>query len=290
MSASSLAAKRRSHEQGEKAVSVQQDASPVRLVLTGRRILVTRTPRQASQLAEQLIALGATPILIPTIEIAPPTSFAALDAALTALSSFDLVAFTSANAVEAFHQRAQLLGLTPAPRRIAVVGPATARAADAIGLHADVVPPTFTAESLAHTIVQTVLPEVPGARILLVLVEQAPATLASALAEAGARVTVAAAYSNHVPEASLAAVAALFAEPANYPDAVTFTSASTAGNLIALLEAAGLSLPATTVRASIGPVTSRALDGLGLPPHLEAAEPTIAALVEALAVHFHANS
>jgi uroporphyrinogen-III synthase len=42
------------------------------------------------------------------------------------------------------------------------------------------------------------------------------------------------------------------------------------------------------VRASIGPITSRALDGLGLPPHLEAAEPTIAALVEALAAHFHA--
>jgi uroporphyrinogen-III synthase len=263
-------------------MSEQQDASPVRLALTGRRILVTRAPRQASKLAEQLSALGATPILIPTIEIVPPASFAALDAALTALSSFDLVAFTSANAVEAFHQRAQLLGLTPAPRRIAVVGPATARAVDAIGLHAGVVPPTFTAESLAHTIVQALLPKVPGAHILLVLVEQAPATLASALAVAGARVTVAAAYSNHVPQASLAAVAALFAEPANYPDAVT------AGNLIALLEAAGLSLPATMVRASIGPITSRALDGLGLPPHLEAAEPTIAALVEALAAHFHA--
>jgi len=288
MSASSLAARRRSRERGEEAMSEQQDASPVRLALTGRRILVTRAPRQASKLAEQLSALGATPILIPTIEIVPPASFAALDAALTALSSFDLVAFTSANAVEAFHQRAQLLGLTPAPRRIAVVGPATARAVDAIGLHAGVVPPTFTAESLAHTIVQALLPKVPGAHILLVLVEQAPATLASALAVAGARVTVAAAYSNHVPQASLAAVAALFAEPANYPDAVTFTSASTAGNLIALLEAAGLSLPATMVRASIGPITSRALDGLGLPPHLEAAEPTIAALVEALAAHFHA--
>jgi len=276
---------------GEEAVSNSVEAADrVRLALTGRRILVTRAPRQASQLAEQLSALGATPILIPTIEIAPPTSFAALDAALTALSSFDLVAFTSANAVEAFQQRAQLLELTPAPRRIAVVGPATARAVDAIGLHADVVPPTFTAESLAQTIVQILLPEVPGARILLVLAEQAPATLASALSDAGARITVAAAYCNHGPQASLAAVAALFAEPANCPDAVTFTSASTAGNLIALLEAAGLSLPATTVRASIGPVTSRALDGLGLPPHLEAAEPTIAALVEALAAHFHANS
>ena len=176
-----------------------------------------------------------------------------------ALSGFDLVAFTSANAVEAFRQRAQFLGVTPAPRRIAVVGPATARAVAAIGLRAEVVPPTFTAESLAQTIVQTLLPEAPGARILLVLAEQAPATLASALAAAGARVTVAAAYCNRIPRASLAALADLFADPSKVPDAVTFTSASTAGNLIALLDAAGLTLPAAVVRASIGPVTSRAL-------------------------------
>jgi uroporphyrinogen-III synthase len=276
---------------GEEAASNRVEAAdPVRLALTGRRILVTRAPHQASQLADRLSALGATPILIPTIEIAPPASFAALDAALTGLSSFDLVAFTSANAVEAFHQRALLLGLTPAPRRIAVVGPATERAVASIGLHADMVPTIFTAESLAQTIVQTLLPEAHGARILLLLAEQAPATLASALEAAGARVTVAAAYSNRIPEAALAAVAALFAEPANCPDAVTFTSASTAGNLIALLDAAGLTMPAAVVRASIGSVTSRALADLGLPPHLEAAEPTIAALAEALAVHFHSAS
>jgi uroporphyrinogen-III synthase len=269
-----------------------QSAEPVRLTLAGRRILVTRAPGQASQLAEQLRALGATPILIPTIEIAPPASYAALDAALAALSGFDLVAFTSANAVEAFHQRAQFLGLTPAPRRIAVVGPATARAVASIGLDADVVPPVFTAESLAQTIVQTLLPEASGARILLLLAEQAPAKLASALADAGARVTVAAAYCNRIPEGSLAAVAALFADPSKVPDAVTFTSASTAGNLIALLQAAGLTLPAAVVRASIGPVTSRALRDLGLPPHLEAVEPTIAALADSLAAYFQkgANS
>jgi uroporphyrinogen-III synthase len=267
-------------------VKKQQDATCLERGLTGRHILVTRAPRQASELAERLRALGATPVLIPTIEIARPTSFVALDAALANLSGFDLVAFTSANAVEAFHERAHLLGLTPAPRRIAVVGPATARAVAAIGLAADVVPPTFTAESLAQTIVQTLLPEVPGARILLVLAEQAPATLSSALAAAGASVTVGAAYSNRVPPASLAALAALFSEPSKYPDAVTFTSASTAGNLIALLQAAGLALPAALVRASIGPITSRALRELGLPPHLEAAEPTIAALADALAGYF----
>ena len=258
--------------------------------LTGRRILITRAPHQASQLADRLTALGATPILIPTIEIAPPASFAELDAALASLSVFDLVAFTSANAVEAFRQRAQFLGLAPTPRRIAVIGPATVRAVEAIGLHADLVPPVFTAESLAQTIVHTVLSQTPAASVLLVLAEQAPAILRSALAAAGACVTVAPAYSNRVPQASLAAVADLFAEPEKVPDAVTFTSASTAANLVALLEAASHTLPASVVRASIGPITSRALCDLGLPPHLEAAEPTVAALANALAAHFQTDT
>ncbi|HUD24026.1 MAG TPA: uroporphyrinogen-III synthase [Acidobacteriaceae bacterium] len=271
-------------------MSQQRDTVSLGRGLSGRRILITRAPHQASQLADRLGALGATPILIPTIEIAPPASFTGLDAALALLSGFDLVVFTSANAVEAFRQRALLLGIAPAPRRIAVVGPATVRAVEAIGHHADLVPSVFTAESLAQTIVHTVLSEVPGANILLVLAEQAPATLRSALTAAGAHVTVAAAYCNRIPQTSLAAVADLFAGPEKVPDAVTFTSASTAGNLVALLEAVGHTLPASVMRASIGPVTSRALCDLGLPPHLEAAEPTVAALAEALAAHFQKDA
>ncbi len=260
------------------------DGASGALLLAGKRILVTRAPHQASELADRLSELGATPILIPTIEIGPPTSFAALDAGLTGLADFDLVAFTSANAVQALKERGEVLGLKPSPRRVAVVGPATARAVESMGLRVDVAPATFTAESLAVML----LPEAPGRRILLVLAEQAPAALEAALIGAGAQVNVAAAYCNRVPVSSLSAVTELFSEPANYPDAVTFTSASTAGNLVALLGAAGLTLPPTVIRASIGPITSRALRDLGLPPHIEAAESTINALVAALSEHLQA--
>ncbi len=223
--------------------------------------------------------------MVPTIEIGPPSSFAALDAALAALAEFDLTAFTSANAVEAFHRRAVELGIAVVPRRIAVVGPATARVLSSVGLRADVMPATFTAEALGETLA----PEAANRRVLLVLGEDAPGTLRAALEAAGAEVTVAAAYRNRIPEASLAAVTSLFADPPEYPDAVTFTSASTAGNLVALLAAAGLKLPDEVVRASIGPITSRALGELGLPPHLEAIESTIPALVNVIANHFRGD-
>ncbi len=246
--------------------------------LQNKRILITRTRHQASDLAAQLEALGATPILIPTIEITPPASFSALDAALTCLRTYDWLIFTSANAVEAFHRRAQFLHLTQLPRKIAVIGPATLNAANAIGLTVDLVPPQYIAESLAAAL----LPEAPGKSFLLIRAAQARDILPETLTAAGAHVTIADAYRNQIPPDSMRAIQTIFSTPATYPDAITFTSASTARNLIALLEAASLTLPPTITLASIGPITSQALRDLGHPPTLEAPEPTIPALIQTL--------
>jgi uroporphyrinogen-III synthase len=250
--------------------------------LAGRRILITRAPHQASELAGRLGALGAVPLLIPTIEIVPPASFHALDAALAGLSAYDWVVFTSANAVEAFHARAQHLRLTQQPPKIAAIGPATERAVRSIGLTVDLLPAQYVAESLA----QALVPQAHGKSFLLVRAAAARDTLPEALTAAGATVTLAEAYRNQTPSSSIPALGALFDTSANYPDAIAFTSASTARNLAALLEAANLTLPDAVVRASIGPVTSHALRELGRPPHLEAEEATLSALAAALAAHF----
>ncbi|MBB5345303.1 uroporphyrinogen-III synthase [Tunturibacter empetritectus] len=250
--------------------------------LTHKRILITRTRHQASELATQLESLGAITILIPTIEIVPPTSFAALDAALTCLRTYDWLLFTSANAVEAFHRRAQFLHLTQLPKHIAVIGPATLRAANAIGLTVDLVPPQYIAESLAEAL----LPEAPGRSFLLPRAAEARDTLPETLTAAGATVTIAEAYRNETPPDSIPALQHLFSAPENYPDAITFTSASTATNLFALLEAANLALSPGITLASIGPITSQTLRALGHEPTVEAAEPTIRALVHALATYW----
>jgi len=296
------------------------------LPLNNKRILITRTRHQASDLATQLEALGATPLLIPTIEIIPPETYAPLDAALAQLDTFDWLLFTSANAVEIFSQRITRVphlldraphlidrvphlrdGLTVAkvghrasdplssaePQKlmegvgaklpkIAVIGPATAKAVQGIGLQADLIPPKYIAESLAEALI----PEAPGKRMLLIRAEQARDILPETLTAAGAHVTIADAYRTQTPPDSIPALQSLFTSPATYPDAITFTSASTARNLIALLEAANLTLPATITLASIGPITSQTLHDLGYLPHLEAAEPTIPALIQSLADHF----
>ena len=257
-----------------------------------KRVLVTRTRRQASELARLIEALGATPILIPTIEIVPPVTYAPLDAALDHLESYDWLLFTSANAVEVFHQRRHQNPGAPRPDsrtwaspshnhptpKIAVIGPATARAVQGIGLPVDLVPPRYVAESLAEALV----PEAAGKRFLLVRAAEARDVLPEALTAAGAHVTIADAYRTQIPPASITELQQLFASPETVPDAITFTSASTARNLAALLDAAGVTLPASVALISIGPITSQALRDLGLEPAAEAAESTLPALVKAI--------
>ena len=250
--------------------------------LDNKRILITRTRHQASELAAQIENLGAIAILIPTIEIVPPVSFHALDAALTCLGTYDWLLFTSANAVETFHRRAQFNHVTQLAKKIAVIGPATLRAANAVGLSVDLVPPQAIAESLAAAL----LPDAFGKSFLLVRAAEARDHLPETLAAAGGNVTIAEAYRNQTPADSIPALQALFAEPESYPDAITFTSASTVRNLFALLEAANVALPEGIARVSIGPITSQALRDLGFPPQIEAAEPGVPALVQSLEIWF----
>jgi uroporphyrinogen-III synthase len=250
--------------------------------LINKRILITRSRHQASELATQLEAFGAIPVTIPTIEIVPPDSFQALDAALTCLSTYDWLIFTSTNAVEAFHRRAQFLHLTQLPHKIAVIGPATLRAANKIGLTVDLIPPKYVAESLAESL----LSDASGKSFLLVRAAEARDTIPEGLTAAGAKVTIAEAYRNQIPPDSIPALQNLFFAPDACPDAITFTSASTARNLFDLLEAARLTLPPNIVLASIGPITSQTLRDLGHPATIEAAEPTIPALTQAISTYF----
>jgi uroporphyrinogen-III synthase len=249
------------------------------------RVLITRAPHQASALADELRGLGAEPVFLPTIELAEPTSFGPLNEAVAGLSGFDWLIFTSANAVEVFVGRGGRIG---DGQRVAAIGPATAEALEAAGFRVDLMPAVAIAESLVEAL-QPFLNQEDGrpARFLIVRAEEGREMLPEALREAGAEVTVVAAYRVVIPEGSVDGMRELFGSRGNWPDAITFTSSSTATNLLELLEVAGLELPDEVIRVSIGPVTSQTLRDAGYPPHAEAKAATIHALaiatVEALA-------
>ena len=121
--------------------------------------------------------------------------------------------------------------------------------------------------------------------MLLVRAASARDLLPEALTAAGATLTLAEAYQTIIPPSSIESLRTLLAPPAQL-DAITFTSASTAANLAALLDSASLTLPPGLTLASIGPITSQAMHDLALTPTVEARESTIPALVAAIAAYF----
>src|SRR5881394_4371864 len=97
--------------------------------LFGRRIVVTRTREQASQLSRLLLELGAEVLEIPTIKILPPNHQDGIVEALGGLNAYDWIVFTSPNGVtwffDYFFKKFQDLREIGGAR-IAAVGPVTA--------------------------------------------------------------------------------------------------------------------------------------------------------------------
>ncbi|HET9598883.1 MAG TPA: uroporphyrinogen-III synthase, partial [Anaeromyxobacteraceae bacterium] len=81
------------------------------LSLRGRVVAVTRLPGAEDALSERLRALGADVLEAPAIALAPPPSWAPLDAALAALERTAWIAFASGSAADRTAARAADLGL-----------------------------------------------------------------------------------------------------------------------------------------------------------------------------------
>ncbi len=254
--------------------------------LAGKRVLVTRPRAQASKLCDKLAALGAQPILFPTIEIAPLQDFSALDRAIRELDTYQWLILTSVNGVSAFWDRLACAGRDAsalAGIQVAAIGPATAQALAARGVQARFVPEEYVAEAILDGI-----GDVRGQRILLPRADIAREALAVELARRGAQVDEIAAYRTLPAQPDPEGLASL----ERGVDAITFTSSSTVRNFVALLGSdawARYTVPGGQDRpviACIGPITAQTARELGLPVDVMASEYTMDGLIAALVKAF----
>jgi uroporphyrinogen III methyltransferase/synthase len=245
--------------------------------LLGKRIVVTRTRKQASGLSNKLRALGAHVIELPTIRIESPTNLREFAELVQDAHVYDWIVFTSANGVEAFfdiffklYDDMREIG----GARIAAIGPATAQRLKDFHLRVDVQPEEFVSEAVAREFKK--LGSMENLRILLVRAEKARDTLPKELSAQGGIVDEGFAYRT-VPETrdTSGAQRQLAEEGA---DLITFTSSSTVENFLAL----GLPWPKGTRIASIGPITSKTLRDQGLKVDVEARRHDIDGLVQAV--------
>src|SRR4051794_13372339 len=170
--------------------------------LFGKRIVITRTRKQASMLSNKLRALGAHVIVLPTIRIEPPSNLREFAELVQDSHGYDWIVFTSVNGVEAFfniffklYDDAREIGGV----RIATIGPATAQRVRDFHFHVELEPEQFVAEALVREFQKQ--GGVENLRILLARAEKARDVLPQSLSALGAIVDEGFAYRT-VPETS----------------------------------------------------------------------------------------
>jgi uroporphyrinogen III methyltransferase/synthase len=250
--------------------------------LFGQRIVVTRTREQASQLADQLLELGAEVLEIPTIRTEEPQNKSDLMDAMLGLAGYDWIVFTSPNGVSAFFTyffRAfddiRALGNL----RIAAVGPATAAKLKELHLRVDAMPEEYLASKITKAI--SSFESIENLRVLLMRAEVANEELPKELESLGAIVDDVACYRT-VPETEdqNGAAERLLQGGADW---ITFTSSSTVENFHARFDLPKLKQQFPKIRvASIGPETTKTLHAIGVQADAEAREHNIPGLIKAV--------
>ena len=250
--------------------------------LFGKRIVVTRSRDQASDLVRLLTELGADVLEIPTISIKPPKKTAPLREAVKSIGVYDWLVFTSPNGVDAFfreffavHTDVRDLGAA----KIAAIGAVSAQKLAELHLAVDLQPAEFTSESLLAEFSKSVSCE--NLKFLLPRGDLADERLARGLEELGGIVDDLEAYRT-VPDTEdrTGHRARLLSEGA---DLVTFTSSSTAANFCELVDVPALQKQFPGMRfVSIGPQTTQAAGARHLKIAAEAKLHTIPGLVSTI--------
>ena len=226
------------------------------------KVLITRPRAQSDSFADALRSAGLEPFFFPVIEIRPIEENAELNKAIQNIAKYDWVVFTSVNAVDAFFQyvgatrlvRSKSLGNpdgSPVPQ-VAAIGPKTADALRQRGIEPDFVPEEYVAEAILPG-----LGDLQGKWVLLPRAEIARKELPEAILNAGGIAHEIIVYRTLPANIDVQGLNAL----KSGVDIVTFTSASTVENFVALLRQHKLDplhLQNNPVYACIGPITEQA--------------------------------
>ena len=258
-----------------------QSAQP----LAGRVILITRAREQAGRFAALLEEAGGEVLLVPTIAIEPPESWAPLDEALDRADRYRWAIFTSVNGVEMVRRRLAESGRggeALAGCLLAAIGPATAEALRDWGLRAEVMPDEYVAEALVDRLRPLIC---AGDRVLLARAAETRDLLVRELTALGAEVTEVPAYRTRAATERAGTIREALA--GGLVDVVTFTSSSTVKNFAALFRPAELGrLLAGVTIACIGPITRATVAAHGLQSRIMPEEYTIPALAAAIVAYF----
>ena len=245
--------------------------------LFGNRIVMAEAGHLAKSVAARLREAGAEVFEMPDETVAR-LDLSAMREAITMLSHYQWVVFTSRNAVIVFWE--QLLGSGRDARAlsglsVAAVGAETAGALLEHGIAVDVIPDRFTSDSLIGKLRER--DDVAGSRVLFVSPEGREIELASDMSEMGAELTVVQAYRSMPDDRASRRLRRAIEKKT--VDLVVFT---TVASVAAFTAAAGRDLASGVRGASMSDTVSEALTEAGIEVVCESGSPTADAMFSAI--------
>jgi uroporphyrinogen III methyltransferase/synthase len=251
--------------------------------LLGRCVLVTRPRHQAAGMMRRLELLGATPYLLPALEIRLPSDWRLVDAAQERLRAgeFDWLVFTSANGVDMFLRRLRERGRDLRALggvQIAVVGSSTADALRGFHLEPDVAP---EGELNSEQLVNELMERAAGGRVLVAQADRARDLVRERLGQVAQVEAVTVYETVDAVDMNSEAFGRL---RRGEIDNVTLTSPNVARAILAACdeETAGHIRRGRTRLITNSPRATATVEGLGFPVAAESKGPTADDLIEAL--------
>lgn len=249
--------------------------------LDGKTILITRSMGQSDENVGRLIELGAEVISLPTLKIVPPTSWSECDNAIKNFNEYELVIFTSQNAVDWFLRRLELFEKTDElkSKKIIAIGSKTEQKLNEFGFEIFFKPRKFSSEGLVDELKNITQ---PGQKVLLPQSEIGNDFIKNELENYGAMVERVHVYNVDIPELEDVADQIKILNEKEI-DIFVFTSPSTFNNFLKLLK---IDSPEEffkdKVIAVIGPTTRKHIESFGLLVQIEPAKSTFEDLTEAI--------
>lgn len=254
-----------------------------KLPLFGKNVLVTRARAQSSRLSNIVESLGGCPLEYPTIMVKPYKDDT-LDKRMKEISDYRWIIFTSVNGVKYFFEELKNRKLDARAlykSNIVAIGPATAKEVEEYGITVDYIPKSYVAESVIEAISSDIN---AGDKVLLPRALEARSLIIDDLRGKGLIVDNLPMYETVIPEGDSEELNELISN--NDIDVVTVTSSSTAKNLYKLVEESNIKALKKLPVVSIGPITTKTAEELGLNVVMTADEYTIEGLTESLVRFF----
>lgn len=242
------------------------------LPLAGMSVLITRPEHLAYETSALFASKGARAIVYPLIEIAE------MPFEIPDLKTYDMLIFTSQNAVSLFFAKLASAGKDAralSGMEVLCIGPKTRDALRDSGITADGMAAEFRAEGIIELLRDR---DLSGKRVFLPRAKGARPVLVEALKNQGADVDEIMIYDTIIPKQ---ANAETFASALDTVDTAVFTSPSGVRHALALLNGEPEQLACKRLVA-IGPVTAQALEKNGLKVSLTASEYTDEGIIAAL--------